>query len=295
MLTTTLHRVLESADAAFEAGRIPAARAAYEDLLERAQARTDRPMEVIARAMLARCHLRRKDPDAAREQLELAKQRLDPGHLASVGRWRASRARLAVFDREGTEEIRHYLDWAEDRGVWADAIDACELLAANEAPDRAVWLQRAVDLGVEHQVEAPLGRLYAALAAVYEEEDRLEEALETWQQALASYQKNHGTTRQIVGAAWAVGVLAIRTDDWPLAQRSLDQACTLAETSDDCGDLHALALSEVARIHEASGDIVEARRVLLKSVALAGHHDLPRLWPERWSDIEKQARALEIL
>jgi tetratricopeptide (TPR) repeat protein len=295
VLTTTLHRVLESADAAFEAGRTPAARAAYEDLLERAQGRTDRPMEVIARAMLARCHLRRKDPDAAREQLDLARQRLDAGHVASVGRWRASRARLAIFAEEGLAEVRAYLDWAEERQVWSDAIDACELLAATNGPDRAVWLQRAVDLGVEHEVEAPLGRVHAALAGAFEQEDRLDEALDAWQQALAWYQKCGGTTRQIVGAAWAVGVLAIRTDDWPLAQRSLERATVLAEATDDCGDLLALALSEVARIHEASGDVIEARRVLLRSLAVARTHDLPRLWPERWNEIQLQARALEII
>jgi tetratricopeptide (TPR) repeat protein len=294
VLTTTLHRVLESADHNFEAGRTPAARAAYEDLLERAQARTDHPMEVIARAMLARCHLTRKDLDAAHEQIDRAQRLLDSGHAASVARWHAAAARVAI-DAGRSDAARAYLGWAEARDRWADAIDACELLAVSGAADRAVWLQRAVDLGVEHEVDAPLGRLYAGLATFAEADGRVDEALDLWQSAYGAYQKSGAATRLIVGAGWAVGVLAVRTEDWPLAQRHLDRVVTLAEAADDCGDLLSLSLAELARIHEASGDVIEARRVLLRAIGVARSHDLAGMWPERWRDVERHARALEVL
>jgi tetratricopeptide (TPR) repeat protein len=298
-LATTLRSQLDHADVLFAAGRIPAARQAYEDLLEKSQERTDRGMEVIARSMLARCLLRRKDVDGARNELDQAERGLDGGTSEAVARYRAARARLAIAGDDPTPELRDYLEWAELAESWDEAIDACFLLAEDAsrgtrpADDRVAWLQRAVELSVEHDIEPRLGPAHAELAGALETAARPAEALDAWQQALQYYNKR-GTRRQVVSAAWAVGTLAVRDEDWPLAQSRLEQAIAGAVGTDDCVDLLALALSDLARIHEAAGDVIEARRTMIRALAMAREQDLPKLWPERWDALREFAKRLEL-
>jgi tetratricopeptide (TPR) repeat protein len=294
-IATTLRSLLDHADALFEAGRIPGARAAYEELLERSQERTDRSMEVVARSMLARCLLRRKDIDGAREELDQAARHLEPGHAEAHARWQATGARIAIAQGDDVETaLRHYLEWAEGADAWPQAVDACQLLAERADGDgRLMWYQRAVDLALEHDVADAIGRTHSDLAGALESQDRIEEALDAWEQALHAYEKQ-GSPRQLVSSAWAAGTLAVRLEDWPLAQSRLDTAIRAAEGTDDCVDLLALALAELARIHEASGDVIEARRVFLRALRLAAEQDLPRLWPERWASMREQAKRLEL-
>ena len=49
-LVPTLRSVLAQADVVFAEGRVPHARRAYEDLVQRAQEKSDRPTEGMARA-----------------------------------------------------------------------------------------------------------------------------------------------------------------------------------------------------------------------------------------------------
>lgn len=311
-LVPTLRSLLDHADALFEAGRIPAARAAFEDLLERAQDKSDTATESMARTMLARCLLRRKDVDGARDALDEAARRLPTHHMEASRRYQAAVARVHVAlaaraaENSGPEELteardraveglRRYLDWARDRESWTEAIDACRLLGetARTDEDRASWLQMGVDVGVEHEIEALTGRVYNDLAVTFESLDRPEAALDAWEQAHHWYRR-HGAVRQIVSAAWAAGALACRLEDWPLAQIRLEQAIAAAEPADDCGDLLALALADLSRVHEASGDTIEARRSMIRAVQLGREHDLMRAWPERWRALREQARRLEL-
>ena len=294
-LVTTLQSVLTRADAYFEEGRHARARAAYERLLERAQERADRPMEVVARAMLARCHLLRRDPEAARGELDQAEAFLDPAHLASTRRLQAARARVGLAAAAPSEvgaQLRAYLTWAEGEGAHAEVIDACMLLADHDAdPER--WLQRAIAHGLEHEFDAPLGRVYSALAGRLEQEGRLERALEAYQQAL-HHHRCGGGTRQVVAVSWAAGAVACGLEDHPLARALLEEAVQEAEGADDCEDFLALALADLAEVHEAAGDVVEARRLVLRSSGLARAQDLPRAWPERWRRLLAHARRLEL-
>src|SRR5262245_59446665 len=143
-LVPTLARHLEQADALFADGRVPQARRAYEDLVQRAQDRVDRPTETVARAMLARCLLRLREPDGAREQLDRVATLTDPGNAEAHGRYRAARARLAVEDGPADQartELLAYLRWAEEAGRGPEGLDACALLAVGApAAQRADWL-----------------------------------------------------------------------------------------------------------------------------------------------------------
>lgn len=294
-LVTTLRTVLVQADVHFEAGRVPQARTGFEDLLERAQERTDRPMEVIARAMLARCHLKRRDPEAARTELDLAEHLVDPEHLESHGRYRAARARLAIEGGAPSatrEELRAYLRWAEDAGAAALVVDAALLLAAHDE-DPEPWLERAIDHALGTGVDKPLGHAYASLAALLDERERHEEALEAYQQAL-QWHRRAGSPRQVVAAGWAAGSVACRLEDHPLARTLLEDAVKGAEEAEDCGDLLALALADLAVVYEAAGDVIEARRLLIRSSALAREQDLPRFWPERWRSLVAHGKRLEL-
>jgi len=255
-------------------------------------------MEVVARTMLAHCHLRRHDPEAAREELQLASQLLDPAHVESHARYRSVLARLAVH--EGPEEVVEgelldYLHWAETSGADPQVVEACRLMADHGNPDeRELWLQRGIDHALDHGIPKPLGDAYTALAVLQDEQARSEDALEAYQQALHWFRRS-GTTRQIVAAAWAVGSVACRLEDYPLARSRLDEAVAGAERAEEnCADLLALALADLALVHEAAGDVVEARRLLIRSHALAREQDLPRYWPERWRTLLEHGKRLEL-
>jgi tetratricopeptide (TPR) repeat protein len=297
-LVTTLRTLLGRADAYFESDRLSRARSAYEVLLERSQERSDRAMEVVARTMLAHCHLRRHDPESARDELQLASQLVDPAHLESHTRYRAVLARLALHEGPAEvieRELLEYLHWAETSGSHPEAVDACLLLADHGDPEeRELWLQRGIDHGLDHEVHRPLGDAYTSFAALLDERGRSEEALEAYQQAL-HWLRQSGTPRQVVSTAWAVGSVACRLGDYPLARSRLDEAVAGAERAEeDCADLLALALADLAVVHEAAGDVVEARRLLIRSSALAREQDLPRHWPERWQTLLEHGKRLEL-
>lgn len=302
MLATTLRSQVEAAEAHLVAGRLAAARAAFEALVERAQERLDRETEAMAWAGLARCHLRRREPDAARVELRKAEARLESPVGEAAGRVWAVRARLSLGAPDVLDALKRYLAWAEDAGNGAAVVDACELLAGVAvdgrgrecAPDERIhWLQHALDQIGERGPHEALGRLQGELATALEAMGALDEAFDAWESALRAHGR-HGSPRQIVGAAWAAGTLAVRLGEWPTAQQHLEQAIAGAASADDCGDLHALALAELARVHEASGDVVEARRTLVRALALAREQDLADLWPGRWDELLAQARSLEL-
>lgn len=296
-LVTTLRTLLAQADDHFDSGRTSRARATYEELLERAQERADRATEVVARSMLARVHLKRRDLDAARGELEQARTLIDPAHLASRARYRSVRARLAVAEGppgDARDALEDYLRWAEEAEAHAQVVDACLLLAEHDQGAAREWLQRGIDHALDHEVHERLGVAYNQLGAVFDQKERFEDSLEAYQQALRWHQRT-GSPRQVVAAAWAVGATACHLEDWPLARTRLDEAVEGAEEADEgCRDLLALALADLARVHEAAGDIIEARRLVIRAARLAREQDLPRFWPERWQGIVAQGKALEL-
>ena len=318
-LVPTLASYLAHADELFADSKIPQARRAYEDLVQRAQDRVDRATEGIARSMLARCLLKLRDLDGAREQLLLSAQAADPSHIDAHARYRASLARLAIEEgppETARTEIREYLSWASASLRPREALDAVMLLSALCEPDERVeWLERGIDLArhIEESraddldrsgdIELPAsslvpqreyGRAYAELAAALDQLDQPEAALAAYQRALDCY-RTHGQGRDAVAAGWAVGSLACRTEDWPLARITLEETLTIAERSDNCEDLIALALADLATVYEAAGDIIEARRIVLRALSRGREQDLSTVWPERWGHLLAHARRLEIM
>lgn len=297
VLVTTLRTLLAQADAHFEAGRLANARGAYELLLERSQDRSDRPMEVISRAQLASVQIRRRELAAAADELAVASRLLDPGHLEAYGRYRRVLARLAVAEGEQQNmlrELRDYLLWAEDVGLWPEAVDACSLLAWHGPTDeRLEWLERGIETAIHGEVHSALGALCTHLATGLDEQGSLEDALEAYQQAYTWFQREGGD-RQRVGAAWAVGAAACRAEDWPLARQRLEEAVEASEHAPGCSDLLPLALADLAQVNEASGDVIEARRLLIRALEVGAGHDLSALWPDRWRAMLDYAKRLDL-
>lgn len=294
-LVSTLRSVLEEADA-YLAGRRPGrARAQYEKLLEQAQDRADRPMAVIARAMLARLAISRRQLEEARHLLDEAKALADASHLESQGRLRGSevRWRIAMPGEPVAEPLRAYFDWSDDHRRWEEAVDACSLLAeqAEAAFDAIQWLERGLEIARLHGVERPVGTLLTHLAALQEKEGAHKDALRAHEAALA-WQERHGTPRDRVAACWAVGACAVILEDWPLAQQRLEQALSLAAEQPEAQNLLPVVLADLATTYEASGDVVEAQRTLTRALAAAREQDLATWWPERWAAMSRHADAL---
>ncbi|TVQ94780.1 MAG: hypothetical protein EA397_00880 [Deltaproteobacteria bacterium] len=296
-LMTSLRNRLDAADAMHEQSRFGAALAAYEDLVERAQERSDRSIEVQARSMAARCLLSRGDLDGARAHLDAAAPMIFTAGAVGERRYRAARARLACHDpgAASVESVLHdYLRWADSQGDATAIIDACTLFSERtEGEQRVMWLQRAVDEGRASGVVQDLGRLLTELGACLDGLDRLDEALAAYESAI-EHQDAGGPLRKRVGSRWAAGEAALRLEDYPLARAHLESGVQLAENTDDALDLLTLALSDLARVYEAAGDVVEARRVTLRAVDLAREQDLAGLWPARWRSLMEFGRSLDL-
>ena len=296
VLVTTLRSLLNQADSYMRAGRYSAALSAWEDLVQRSQEKTNRPMEVIARSMRARCFLRRRDLDGAREELSLAAMHLDPQNLESYGRYRSSLVRLAI--EEGPEtarrELMDFLLWAEEVEVGEHVLDACVLLGQGaEQTERVEWLQRGIDYVLDRGDDEGLGSAFNQLGAALDQTGHQQEALEAYQQALVWHRK-FGTIRDVVGACWAVGAMACQLEDWPLAREALENAQLIAEDAEGCDDLLALATADLAQVYEAAGDVIEARRLVLRALELSRQQDLSSLWPQRWHALLDHAKRLEL-
>jgi tetratricopeptide (TPR) repeat protein len=296
-LVTTLTARLEAVDALHEQGRYAAALSACEDLVARAQDRADRPIEVAARSVAARCLLRRRDLEGARDHLEAAAVLVDPLHLAPMARYRAALARLEHAEGGSVDPLQAYLDWALENGHAPSEADACALLAGQvTGEERAARLQQALEAAERGGLATRLGRLGTDLGATLDELGRPEEALAAYTRAL-EHHRAHGSTRQVIGAHWAAGSAAARVEDYPLARERLEEAVRLADEAGPHGeaaDLLALALADLARVHEAAGDVVEARRLVLRAVRVGRSQDLPTLWPSRWSALLAHGRDLDL-
>jgi tetratricopeptide (TPR) repeat protein len=296
-LVTTLRSLLADGDRHHEQGQTARASVAYERLLQAAQERGDRQMETIAKAMLARVLVKRRDLDGAEAHLKDSEGKVAE-YPAAEGRWRGSRARLieATSPRdEAVAAFEEYLHWAQDRGVPDAVVDAATLLAGASAPERRMrWLRLAIDHATDHGLERPLGRLYTHLAALLDQAGDHEAALAAYETAVP-WHRQSGSVRDVVGALWAAGAAACRAEDWPTGRTYLDQAVEDGQGTDHCLDLVALSLFDLARVYEAAGDPIEARRLVIRGMALARDESLPQFWPDRWASMLEYARHLELV
>jgi tetratricopeptide (TPR) repeat protein len=299
-LVPTLTTLALQAEALHDLGQLPKARRAYEQLVQRAQEEGDRRTEALARAMLSRCLLRLRDVDGAREQLGLAAP-LDPADTEGHARYRGARVRLAMEEGPpdvAQQELVSYLRWAEEAGLVPAVLDACSLTVPVLGPEVGIrWLERGLER-VQASGGAPTtaqARVGAALAAA------LDQAGES-ERALAAYQAAHewhlaaapDGGREAMATGWAVGSIACRLEDWPLARTALEDAIALGQAAADCDDLIALALADLATVYEAAGDVIEARRLMIRAVARGREQQLAAVWPERWARMLEDARRLEL-
>jgi tetratricopeptide (TPR) repeat protein len=296
-LVTTLLARLEAADALHAAGRFGSALTAYEDLIERAQERGDRAVEAAARSMAARCLLARGDLEGGRAHLQAAGELADVDDASAHARRHAARVRLAAHDPDLVavdHALQAYLWWADEHDHPAALVDACTLAAGRASgAERATWLERAAHEAAAANLHAEVGRLFTDLGACLDGLGRLEDALEAYERALRQHEAT-GTVRQRVGSRWAAGEACLRLDDPASAQSHLEAAVRLAEASDDALDLLALALADLARVHEAAGDVVEARHTILRAARVGREQDLADLWPARWVGLVAFARTLDL-
>lgn len=295
-LVPTLAAQVAQADRTFADGRVPAARRAYEELVQRAQDKHDRGTEVIARSMLVRCLLRMQQRDEARAELSLAARVVEPGHPA-YARYRSSLVRVAVDEgppESARRELVDYLRWGEETGSVEVLLDAAGLLAASLPPrERAEHLERAIELVRALDPGADLAGVYVEWGSALDALGETEAALRAWTQALQGHAEQ-GRGRPTVAAGWAAGAAACRLEDWPLARGLLEEAIALGERQHDCEDLVALALADLSLVYEDAGDVVEARRLVIRALKKGREHHLASAWPERWAALHTQADRLEV-
>jgi tetratricopeptide (TPR) repeat protein len=199
---------------------------------------------------------------------------------------------MSLDEDKGRSALLAYHAWAVGASDAHAAIDACRLLGAlGPADDRVDWLERAVDHAQGDDAEG-VG-LYRDLAAALDVLDRPDEALEAAEKALEAAQRT-GEVRAIVASAWGAGALAMRLDAPDTARRHLDEAIAGATGRDDCEDLLGFALADRAELEADSGDVPEARRLMVRALRIAGDLDFASAAPVQWAQISGLARRLEL-
>lgn len=296
-LVPTLNTLLGRADQLFEEARLAKALELYEQLLAQSQENLDRSTEVIARCRIAECFVIRNEPMVAQEQLERAKERMDENHIRVVARYRWAHIRWVLSTENAGAKVKalgEYIRWADASAQYALVIDGCRLMAEHgETDDRISWLERALQVGQESQTTEHLGRISNDLAAALDGAGRPAEALETYEMALG-WHRLRGTVRDQVGACWAIGSVALREEDFPLAFERLKEAITMAGNAPEHQDLAALALSDLARAYFETGDVIEARRLLLQAIDQARAVDLASTWNQAWQGMHSLASSLDL-
>jgi hypothetical protein len=97
-----------------------------------------------------------------------------------------------------------------------------------------------------------------------------------------------------VGACWAIGSVALRDEDYPLARVRLEEGIRLAGDSPEHQDLLALSMADLARVYLAAGDVIEARRLLIRGLEEAKEVDLSSAWNQAWKRMLELAKELEL-
>jgi tetratricopeptide (TPR) repeat protein len=191
-------------------------------------------------------------------------------------------------------ELLDYLRWAEESRTVEPLLDAASLLSAALAPqERADALERALELAAVLDPGADLAATYVEWASALDATGDTERALTAWTEALTRH-RDLGRGRPVVASGWAAGAAACRLEDWPLARTLLEDALSASERSPGCEDLVALVLGDLSLVYEAAGDVVEARRLVLRALRTGREHHLASAWPERWAGLHAQARRLEV-
>ena len=156
-----------------------------------------------------------------------------------------------------------------------------------------MWLSRAVEEAEAAGRVRQAGMLALELGGILDADGRLEEAARAYGRAF-EHQVTHGSPRGAASAAWAKGNVQARIEDDGEARVTLEEAVKRASAAEEARDILALALADLARVHEAAGDVVEARRLVIRAVGIAREEGLPSLWPERWRSLVAYGRSLEL-
>ena len=150
-----------------------------------------------------------------------------------------------------------------------------------------------MQVGQDAQTTTRLGRICNDLAASLDQVKRTDEALELYELALG-WHRMTGSIRDQVGACWAIGSVALREEDLPLARNRLEEAIQLAGEGAECQDLLALSLGDLARVYHESGDVIEARRLLIRGLKHAREVELSSAWNHAWQNMIVLSRQLDI-
>jgi len=295
LLVPTLATQLAQALALFASGRIGVARSALEDLIEKAQERHDPSTEVTSRSVLARCHLRRGDHEQADVELQQAKRKLSLDNIEACGHYRAALVRLSLASasRElSLKELHTYRTWAETVGAAQCQVDALLLLTEHGPTDEQMThLQLAAEVSRLHRLEPQEQTAWTKLGTLLEQQGELDEALNAYQQAASCAKRQPHPEFSLTRSLWLVGATACRLEDWPLAREVLEEAIA----SDPAPDIHALCLADLALAHEAAGDVVQARHLIIQAMKLAKETELAFSWPARWQAMLEHAKRLELV
>jgi hypothetical protein len=277
---------------------VPASRRAWEDLVQRAQDKRDRATEVVARSMLARCLLRMQQRDEARHELSLAARVVDPVHGPAMARYRGALARLAVEEgpaRRGPSGAARLP--ALGRGV-PHRRAAARRREPAERRARAAGARRRPRARPRARSRArPRGRPRGDVRGVGLRPRRHRRHRARPDRVDRGADPPPGPGARPPRGRVRLGRWGRRVPPRGLAPRPhAARRCAVGVPSGarGCEDLVALVLGDLSLVYEAAGDVVEARRLVLRALRTGREHHLASAWPERWAGLHAQARRLEV-
>jgi tetratricopeptide (TPR) repeat protein len=203
-------KTLPDFDALWDYDQPAKTEAAFRALLPQAEAAGDLSYLIELLTQIARTQGLQRDFAAAHQTLDQALARLSDDLKRARVRYLLERGR--VFNSSGKrEEARPLFQaaWEEGQAAQEDfhTVDAAHMLAIVAPPDEQLgWNLKALAL-VEQTSDARArtwgGSLYNNIGWTYHDQGQYEQALETFQKALA-WQQTQGGTRPILIARWSV-------------------------------------------------------------------------------------------
>lgn len=212
--------VLAKADQLFTQRQYQEACEVYKIALQESEYEGHLSIQVEALSQIARCYLIQEQPQVGETWLQKAKQLAKPEEAKGWARY------LGVFGRfqwkskkleEATLTFKTMYQFCLDHELHNEAIDAAHMVGITGNPaEQNEWALKGIQAAEKGKLEGWLGPLWNNLGWSYEEQGKLNEALEALQKA-REYHWKLGNEHSKLVADWSVGAIYRRQKEYEKA------------------------------------------------------------------------------
>lgn len=258
-----LQASLDEARDLFRSRAYDDARAAYEQVAERAREVGAADVEALACARVARVFSIRRDPEGGAAWLARAEALADESMPEAWARTTIVRGIYLREDGRGDEATALFVscyDYAMAHGLHGDAVDAAHHVAiAADAATREQWAKKGIAAAEAAGESAWLGPLWNNLGWDYIDQGRDAEALDALRRAQTAFHAQGGHPTSALISDYSVGFALRRNGELAQARSVQDAVHRAATTALEGGDESMLEWVAQSRRELGELDALEGR------------------------------------